>query len=429
MKNPCRSKWTFLVLLLLSLSFLFTATVVSINFLLLFLETTFDHPKLIESFGLEVVVDEQKQRENQDVYIPGAGFSGFFYTLGRLEALHNQHNISSSTSSYEYYCFSAGCLALVASLLNLPIDSAIELAHTSRHRWIMGEISRYDVVEYFVDCLLTNIEKEGKNVTGSIDAMLLSGYEKVNATTSCKRIAECNTADSRENEHEMQRNNNVNLLDYLPRINVITSKWSNEEQLISQYIQKPACLQHLKRILVQTTWIPFVTGSSFGFFDETTGLHHNDGAFAGLLQNLLLKPKNGEQYFPPRQYDHSLLLPWNFDLLSNGLNMLLSHDKAVHFWKEGLERGGVPSSIHDDRRRRHGKSSSNHNDYGARKKASKSDTNNTIDGCIKFICFQAKQRSTQIFIVAFNWIIAQCYYFCYLYPTFFIKLFSANNIR
>lgn len=41
------------------------------------------------------------------VYLPGGGFSGFWFHLGYLHSFRNQHNLY----DYDYYCFSAGCLS------------------------------------------------------------------------------------------------------------------------------------------------------------------------------------------------------------------------------------------------------------------------------------------------------------------------------
>jgi hypothetical protein len=82
-------------------------------------------------------------------------------------------------------------------------------------------------------------------------------------------------------------------------------------------------------IVQRTISRPFVTGRSFGKRDDQS--LHNDGAFAGLLRGLTLTLAD--------ENHHSLRLPWNFDLLWNGLNMLLGHDRALQFWNEGLKRG------------------------------------------------------------------------------------------
>lgn len=81
---------------------------------------------------------------------------------------------------------------------------------------------------------------------------------------------------------------------------------------------------------------PFVTGSSFWKQDDN--YYHNDGAFAGLLQSLI-PLSDSEPIFQPHRHRHSLLLPWNLDLLSRGLDILIGREKAVQYWKEGLKRG------------------------------------------------------------------------------------------
>lgn len=223
---------------------LFAASIVVVaNFLAMFLEPFGPKPKSAEEFGFSYAAG-QKQGDSigVDVYIPGAGFSGFYYTLGRLQAFHNSHP---DPSTSEYYCFSAGCLALITSLLKLPIDSVIEMALTYRNRWITGEISRYDVVHHFIDGLL-NIENDNDNAT-KFDGR---GAEcKEDESNSTKRAENCTL------QYSSSRKRNVHNLRYsLPRINVLTSAWGGQN-ILSQSIQKPSSVEHLRRMLVETTWM------------------------------------------------------------------------------------------------------------------------------------------------------------------------------
>ncbi len=258
-----------------------------------------------------------------DIYIPGAGFSGFFYTLGRLQALHNSSH--RNASNYQYFCFSAGCLALLTSLMQAPVDFAVELAHSSRNRWIMGEIGRYDVVEHFVDgLLLFNDDDKYASLDGKQNATM--GEEEANQE---REIETTQFAPKRVG---------LDIQKYFPRINVITSTWDANHHL-SQRIQQPLSVEHFKELLIQTTWIPFLTGSSF--WKRGGDVYHNDGAFAGLLQSFNPSLSKQEHLFHPRQYNHSLLLPWNLDLLSNGLNILLGYDRAIYYWEEGYKRGDL----------------------------------------------------------------------------------------
>lgn len=41
------------------------------------------------------------------IYLPGGGFSGFWFHLGSLYSFSEKHNLH----DYDYYCFSAGCLS------------------------------------------------------------------------------------------------------------------------------------------------------------------------------------------------------------------------------------------------------------------------------------------------------------------------------
>jgi hypothetical protein len=287
------------------------AASIGINFFAMFLEP----------YGSEFV--EQEPGNSVDVYIPGAGFSGFFYTLGRLQALHNAP--PEELAAYEYYCFSAGCLALITSLLKIPIDSAIELAHSSRDKWMMGEIGRYNVVEHFVDGLMFHAGPEEQLLNLTIDRY------SANATRDTVMNIIHQSSSSSSSSSSLDRHEN-SLNDLLPRINIITSTWT-KQSLFSQSIQKPTSVDHLRRLLVQTTWIPFITGSSI--YDND---YHNDGVFAGLLQSL--NPLSvDEPLFQPWRHHHSLLLPWSFELLSHGLNILLDREKAIKFWKDGFKRG------------------------------------------------------------------------------------------
>jgi hypothetical protein len=67
-------------------------------------------------------------------------------------------------------------------------------------------------------------------------------------------------------------------------------------------------------------------------------MYYNDGAFAGLFQSFIPMSKQYGHFFHPQRYHYSVLLPWSFDLISNGLNILLGYERAVHFWEEGLRR-------------------------------------------------------------------------------------------
>lgn len=119
----------------------------------------------------------------------------------------------------------------------------------------------------------------------------------------------------------------------LSKINIITSTWSKNNLIITQSIRSPSTVLELKQMLLQTTWIPFITGPALGKQDKS-GEYHNDGAFAALFYGW--KSLFGEDAVHADQYD--MKLPWDIDLLWNGLNIVLDYDKAIHFWNKGLLR-------------------------------------------------------------------------------------------
>lgn len=164
---------------------------------------------------------------DNSVYIPGAGFSGFFYTLGRLSSVRfNEVNISAE-ALHDYYCFSSGCLALVTHLLGRDIETALELAHESRYQFVNGKIGQYNIVGKFVDGLLFgDTDTDTAAQQGSDNCMMHH-----------------NTSDAIHQLHS-----------HLPRINVITTSW-NEANFPSQSIRRPTSVGQLKQMLIQTTWM------------------------------------------------------------------------------------------------------------------------------------------------------------------------------
>lgn len=274
--------------------------------------------------------------QTRRMYIPGAGFSGFFYTLGRLHSLHSK----STTQHDEYFCFSAGCLALVATLMEVPLQSAVEMANGSRRKWMNGEIGRYEVVKYFVDELL--YEGEGRmldlvdaahlQLANSSNGMLRNTYGHISSSELVKELP----YDSLFNETKYRAFNmkqSHKIQHHLSKINIITSTWSNNISIITQSVRSPSTILELKQMLLQTTWIPFITGPTLGKLDAS-GEYHNDGAFAALLYGC--KSLFRKDAVHSAQY--ALKLPWDVDLLCNGLNIILDYDKAILFWNKGLLR-------------------------------------------------------------------------------------------
>jgi hypothetical protein len=156
------------------------------------------------------------------VYVPGGGFSGFWMTLGRLRSIPNP-------TEKEYYCYSAGCLGVVATLGNYSMEEMYDIAKDAQVQWQNGKIHRHDVVGHFLDALLFS-----------------------------------NSSD-RGSAHELHRR-------LLSKIHIITSIKNGRFGMAAD-IRTPTSVEGLHTMLLQTTWIPFAVGGQLWHLD------HMDGAF------------------------------------------------------------------------------------------------------------------------------------------------------
>lgn len=161
--------------------------------------------------------------EPGSVYVPGAGFSGFWYTLGRLRSIPDP-------SAHNFYCYSAGCLGVVAAMNGLDVEEVYDAAASMQTQWKTGEISRFDVVGGFVDYLLDRAAAANNNET-SMDLSLL------NVLTTAK------------------------------------DGWFG----VRVSVQTPSNLDNLRTLLLQTTWIPYAVGDGLWHHG------HMDGGAAALF--------------------------------------------------------------------------------------------------------------------------------------------------
>jgi hypothetical protein len=158
--------------------------------------------------------------DKNSVYVPGGGFSGFWFTLGRLRSIPDPE-------TKNFYCYSAGCLGVVATLSNYTMEEMYGIAYDIQNRWKQGSVAHFNVVESFLDDLLFG---DGSNSSIFV----------------------------RE--------------DLLARLNIITTVKGNWFGL-NAVVRKPESLEHLHEMLLQTTWIPYATGGDLWLKD------HMDGAF------------------------------------------------------------------------------------------------------------------------------------------------------
>lgn len=155
--------------------------------------------------------------EQNSVYVPGGGFSGFWFTLGRLQSLP-------TPTSMNYYCYSAGCLGVVATLVNRSMNEMLDSALEIQSKWDHAEISRFSVVPLFLDDLL---------------------------------------------QEPNPLSENTDLLSLVHIITSVKAGWFG----LKPVTRTPLNYVELREMLIQTTWIPLVVG------DDVWYLDHMDGAF------------------------------------------------------------------------------------------------------------------------------------------------------
>ena len=200
----------------------------------------------------------------------GGGFAGFWYHLGVFQGLTEE------LQKFEYYCYSSGCLSLVLAFMNANFETTFGTCRDIQQSWRVGNISRYDMVDWFVDELVTT------------------------SPTAAKE------------------------LDFLNKINVLVTTAKDGVQM-----RKAQDLQELKDLLIKTTWIPYVTGK--GILKQTVnattmfGAHHQEESFVdgGFSRNL----------HPACEKNINVPVTWKTTIHS--LDPSFDRETALHFWRMG----------------------------------------------------------------------------------------------
>jgi hypothetical protein len=245
---------------------------------------------------------------NNCIYVPGAGFSGFWFTLGRLQSLPDP-------LAETFYCYSAGCLAAVSTLNGFSMEQVSTLARTLQHEWATGQTSRYHVVPKFVDGLVVRKRRDessaphpnNNNNNNMLDTDTYPTTTVVNTTTTTTTTS---GTMARDDEHPPA---------WLSQLKVITTKPNHKDGWgVQTAIRTPTSMADLRKLLVQTAWIPLVTG------DELLYQGHMDGAF-----DTAHHPK----------CDKTLGLPADWVLISNILNVNLDKASLERLWRKGMAYG------------------------------------------------------------------------------------------
>lgn len=226
------------------------------------------------------------------ICVPGAGFSGFWFSLGRINVIeqmsiesqslgtitrnnrytytnthtnvtnqtmhsdlyrHRQpnpnpnpnlvnsaHQMSRSPNNHSYTCFSAGCIGATVAIFNLTIESVLDIATETQGLWQRGTIGRYHIVEHFIDGILDLYLKNGFE-NGNANYLeeklsrirvLTTGRTKPEAAEACLGDGSCLDGNRRWYEYSYR---------YRYRY--------------SHHLRSPTNMKELKELLMQTTWM------------------------------------------------------------------------------------------------------------------------------------------------------------------------------
>lgn len=269
--------------------------------------------------------------EKEDcIYVPGGGFSGFWFTLGRLSALSAEEVHQES-----FVCYSAGCLGVVATLLqHLQHEQALvdnvtasvagyedlyAMARDIQVEWLEGSLHRYEIVETFIDRMMSNAASLTKDVDEreAVDGLMSPSYRRFLQTIR----------------------NNLYIVTSVP-----AASGKRPGGVLDATLLSPRDMSSLKRMLLQTTWIPMAVGSSFSHQG------HLDGAFTiwqhpscrrdvGLVVPRRKHSSTRDDAFNSnaRNFIDVLLDSWK--LWSNTLNVNLGKQSVEELFRMGLEYG------------------------------------------------------------------------------------------
>merc|ERR1711862_895961 len=165
-----------------------------------------------------------------------------------------------------------GCLGVLSILTNSSVNDVMDHAFHAQNLWSNNEISPYDLVSIFIDRLLESMEKNYQD-EGSMNELVFN------------------------------------------RMNIITTTLG-----IGTNIRKANNKEELRELMLQTTWIPFITGKGLSIVDQN-GYKHIDGGFS--------------RYLHPKCQTYLSSMPFRLDFLWT-LSPNLSEEKVLELWNDGL---------------------------------------------------------------------------------------------
>ena len=204
--------------------------------------------------------------------------------------------------------------------MNRSLTEVSQAAFAAQDSWLLGNQSRFELVDYFFDELVPPQQQSH----GQYNHLDIDIDEHDNAAHS-SRIS--NTSDNRlrltaadphvhNRQDTLRGSNSENILSsFLPRIKVLVTTVSGKGFRVEEATDR----QHLKELIIRTTWVPYLTGWGF-LSDEHTDEIYLDGGFSRMLH-----PK----------CESSLHLPLIWETLIHTFSPGLDSRQVRHLWEAG----------------------------------------------------------------------------------------------
>jgi hypothetical protein len=215
--------------------------------------------------------------------------------------------------------------------MNRSLDEVSHAAFAAQESWLVGNQSRFDLVDYFFDELMMvdrttqpqweQQQQPGEhfqchhNHHGGVAIENGDGVgdyydmDNINVTTINNRMIRGRDSGSGETRLSDDR-----LSSFLPRIKVLVTTMSDGFR-----VEEPQDIHHLKELIIRTTWVPYLTGWGF-LSDAQSNDIYLDGGFSRMLH-------------PP--CETSLHLPLIWETLIHTFSPGLTSNQVLDLWMAG----------------------------------------------------------------------------------------------
>lgn len=132
------------------------------------------------------------KNQEECVLVHGGGFAGFWYMISRLNQSRtlstNLIKTYSSSTPMPVYCYSAGCLTLVASLGQKHLNDLLDYAEDAAVNYTEGRLNIHKVREEFVGLIVDNLHIELSDLNFEIITSQALGKCRLNRAKTKKQL-------------------------------------------------------------------------------------------------------------------------------------------------------------------------------------------------------------------------------------------------